>query len=70
MVELQLWTEREAAQRIGRTQRTLRAWRRSGRGPAFIAMPGRRIAYEPKLVAAWVEARITEAGHRVEGDAR
>jgi hypothetical protein len=38
------------------TEGTLAKWRLDGRGPCFVRV-GRRIAYDPADVAAWLDAR-------------
>jgi hypothetical protein len=51
--------EREAAAYIGYTAAALRAWRRDGRGPAYIRH-GRNVRYLPRDLDAWNDR------HRVE----
>ena len=44
------------AERLNVTKGTLAKWRLYGSGPCFIRV-GRRIAYDPADVAAWLDAR-------------
>jgi predicted DNA-binding transcriptional regulator AlpA len=47
--------ERDAATYIGYTTSALRAWRRQGRGPAYIKA-GRSVRYLVRDLDAWLEA--------------
>lgn len=47
---------RSLAQQLCVTEGTLAKWRLQGHGPRFIRV-GRRIAYDPADVAAWLDAR-------------
>lgn len=47
--------EKEAADRLGLSPRTLQAWRVSGGGPVYRKI-GRRVAYAVSDLAAFVEA--------------
>lgn len=51
-----LLTEKALAERLGLAESTLAKWRISGEGPRFIKMQ-RRIAYDPRDVAEWLDAR-------------
>jgi hypothetical protein len=44
------------AEQLGITEGTLAKWRLYGTGPNFIRV-GRRIAYDPADVTAWLDAR-------------
>ena len=37
---------------------TLATWRHEGRGPAFIKISGKRVAYRGSDLNAWLEARV------------
>ena len=47
--------EKDAAERLGLSPRTLQAWRVSGGGPVYRKI-GRRVAYAVSDLAAFVEA--------------
>ena len=49
------WTEQQAAERLGVSRFTLRAWRQQGRGPAFLKL-GRAVRYRPADLDAYEEA--------------
>lgn len=52
-----LLSEKEMAQQLGRSVRTLRNWRASGTGPPFCRHPlSREILYDPELVRTWLAA--------------
>ena len=42
---------------LGVTVDCLINWRRTGAGPAFITIGSRKVAYDMKDVAAWLEAK-------------
>ncbi len=44
------------AERLGVTEGCLAKWRVEGIGPVYIRV-GRRIAYDPRDVATWLDAR-------------
>jgi hypothetical protein len=48
-------TERQTAQALGHTERTLRKWRRQGIGPAYIKI-GRKIFYSDSALESWLKA--------------
>jgi excisionase family DNA binding protein len=51
-------TEKEVATRLAVSPFTVRAWRRQGRGPAFMKL-GRAVRYRPEAVETWAhEATI------------
>lgn len=52
-------SERDAAQYLGITQRTLQDWRLNRRGPAFIRL-GRRIAYDQADLERFLSANRVE----------
>lgn len=51
-----LMTTKDLAEQVRVTEGTLAKWRLYGVGPDFIRV-GRRIAYDPADVAAWLSAR-------------
>ena len=50
----------DLALHLGLSRRTLERFRLEGTGPAFVKL-GRRVAYRPIDVAAWVEARVVRS---------
>jgi hypothetical protein len=52
----QLLTTKALAPKIGVTEGALAKWRLSGEGPRFIRVQ-RRIAYDPRDVQEWLDAR-------------
>jgi hypothetical protein len=52
----ELLTEQQAAERIGKSPRTLRTWRSDHRGPAYFEIDG-RIAYWVRDLYRWLAAR-------------
>lgn len=50
-------TEDEQAHELGVAVRTLRKWRASGEGPAFVRVGGKRVLYAVGSAAAWLKAR-------------
>ncbi len=52
-----LLTTRQLADRLGVAEITLRKWRISGRGPAFVRC-GSNVRYRAGDVDAWVSARV------------
>lgn len=51
-----LLTAKSLAERIGITEGCLAKWRLTGEGPRFIRVQ-RRIAYDPRDVTEWLDAR-------------
>jgi predicted DNA-binding transcriptional regulator AlpA len=51
-----LLTEREAAELLTLSLRTLQTYRENGTGPAYVQF-GRRVAYEPASIRTWLDAR-------------
>lgn len=51
-----LLTTKALAERIGVTEQCLAKWRGTGEGPRFIRVQ-RRIMYDPRDVAEWLDAR-------------
>jgi excisionase family DNA binding protein len=49
-------TEREAAERLQMSQRTLQAWRTRGEGPRFLKL-GRSVRYTEQELDSWMAAR-------------
>jgi hypothetical protein len=48
-------TEAELGEALGKTQRTLRAWRQRGIGPPYIRM-GQTVVYATESFRAWLKA--------------
>lgn len=59
-----LMTERQTAERLSTTARTLQRWRSSGEGPAYIRLGLRQIRYRVSAVDEYAAAR--EFRHRAE----
>jgi predicted DNA-binding transcriptional regulator AlpA len=60
---LRLLNVNEAADRLGVSVSYLNKLRLSGRGPAFMKLGARRVAYDPADLAAWLnECRRTSTG--------
>ena len=55
-----LLTTEEAAARLGRSASTLVAWRREGRGPAYITFGRRQIRYRPEDIQKYIESLKSE----------
>jgi predicted DNA-binding transcriptional regulator AlpA len=55
--ELDLRSSKEVARVLGVTVDCLINWRRTGAGPVFITIGSRKVAYDMKDVAAWLEAK-------------
>ena len=53
---LELLNAKHTAKHMCITEGTLAKWRLTGEGPKFVRV-GRRIAYDPKDVAEWLDAR-------------
>jgi hypothetical protein len=51
-----LLTAKSLSERIGETEGCLAKWRLTGEGPRYINV-GRRIAYDPRDVQTWLDAR-------------
>ena len=52
-----LMDENETAERLGLSPRTLQAWRVRGGGPQYVKI-GRSVRYDPRVIDAWLEARL------------
>lgn len=52
-----LWNERELADVLGVSVRTLQAWRSEGRGPRFIKLSPTLVRYSPDDVREFVRAK-------------
>jgi DNA-binding transcriptional MerR regulator len=50
----ELWTTKEAAERIGISEQTLFRWRRESRGPPYLRVEG-RVYYRPKDIDTWIK---------------
>ena len=51
---IQLLTEREAAELLCVSFRTLQVWRSKGKGPAYIKL-GRTVRYDPADLRRWID---------------
>ena len=51
-----VWTDVEAAPRLGCKVSTLRRWRWSGGGPPYVKI-GRLVRYRPTDIAEWLAAQ-------------
>ena len=49
--------ERQTAEELGKTLRTLRLWRRQGKGPPFMKL-GDQVHYPDEARAAWLKSLI------------
>lgn len=62
-----LMTEKEAAQFLGFSVRTLQKWRVTGNGPFFVRASARAIRYQRPDLKRWVEERrrasTSDPGH-------
>ncbi|MFB3787023.1 MAG: helix-turn-helix transcriptional regulator [bacterium] len=54
-------TERQAATKLGVSQKTLQAWRLRGGGPAFVKISARCVRYRESVIDAWALARERES---------
>ena len=48
---------KEAAKALGVAVQTLRAWRGSGKGPAYVRLSANRCAYTPRAISDFITAR-------------
>lgn len=55
-----LMCETAAADFVKLSTRTLQQMRAAGRGPRWVQLSGRRIAYRRADLAAWVQTRLVE----------
>jgi predicted DNA-binding transcriptional regulator AlpA len=53
-----LLTERQAADALGFTPRTLAEWRYRGGGPPFVRVSARAVRYRPDDLDAWARERL------------
>ncbi len=53
-----LLDERQAAEALGLTPRTLQEWRRTGGGPPFVRVSSRCVRYRVADLETWIEARL------------
>ena len=53
-----LITERDAANFLGLTDRTMQAWRRKGGGPRYVKISSRCIRYRRAELREWADARV------------
>jgi predicted DNA-binding transcriptional regulator AlpA len=49
-------TEKQEAERLNLSERTLQAWRTRGDGPPYIKL-GRAVRYDPTAVDTWLTTR-------------
>ena len=52
-----LLDQREVAEILGLSDRTLEAWRVQGYGPAHLRLSPSRIRYRPSDIQAWIDAQ-------------
>lgn len=52
-----LLTERQAAESLSLSVRTLQGWRVSGGGPLFVKLGGRCVRYRVRDIERWIEER-------------
>ncbi len=55
-----LLNEKETAEFLGVSRRTLQGWRLAGTGPKFVKVSSRSIRYRRRDLLAWVEGRTVE----------
>ena len=60
MIDLDLWTAQETANKLRRPTNWLANLRTWGTGPAYVKMHG-RIFYRPSDVVAWLESQRVES---------
>src|SRR4030081_2605904 len=60
-------TEQQVSQQLGVAVHTLRCWRSSGKGPAYVKI-GRNVQYRPSSLGRWVEDQEREPGDRNDGN--
>lgn len=62
-----LLTEKQAADKLALSQRTLQAWRRTGEGPPFVKLGGTAVRYVDSDLDAWIDEQIrrstSDSGH-------
>lgn len=56
-----LLTERQAADLLNLSPRTLAAWRLRGRGPSFLRIGKTCVRYRLRDLDKWVESRVCDA---------
>lgn len=56
-----LWTQRETADYLGVSEKSLERWRWAGEGPAYVKA-GRRVRYRAADVVAYLDASRTPGG--------
>lgn len=56
----QLLTEKEAAQTLGLSVRTLQGWRRVGGGPRFLSLSRRAVRYRIEDIETWMDSHAVE----------
>jgi excisionase family DNA binding protein len=55
-----LFTQAEAADHLRLSERTLKRWRVSGSGPAFVKL-GRRVLYRKLDLEEWIASRVVHS---------
>lgn len=64
-----LINEREMCEMLGIGPATAARWRYEGRGPRFIVLGPRRVAYRPSVVKEWMDRREVQQGVAKDVDA-
>lgn len=68
----QLLTERQAAQRLSLSPRTLQKWRNAGRGPRYVRLGGStgRVRYDVAELEVWLVAKTFASTSQEAADAQ
>lgn len=65
----ELFTRKQAAEYLGRTEHTLKVWERRGIGPRCVRVPGTYLVrYRASDLAAWLEQCTTTPQNEVSDD--
>ena len=59
-----LLSEKQTAEFLGVSRRTLQGWRLAGNGPKFVKVSSRSIRYRRKDLLAWVEGHTIETNDK------
>ena len=62
-----LLTQRQAAEYLCLSERTLERWRVTGVGPCYVKL-GRRVLYRLEDLVAWIAARIRTSTSQRDGE--
>lgn len=54
-------TERQVAQMLGFSQRTLANWRKVKKGPPWVLLADRSVRYSKIALNKWIESRISQS---------